>query len=311
MNKIKREFSIRDLENLSGIKAHTIRIWEKRYQLLNPERTTTNIRTYSLESLQKLLNISLLYQAGHKISKIAKLTHEELLQLVGELAQNNNNNTHAIVGLKQAMINFDQEAFYEIYHQLSTQMGFREIWQQVLVPFLHEIGLLWQTDVICPSQEHFISHLIKQLIFTNTAQLKPQVQQNNEATYVLFLPENEIHELGLLYLNYEIRLMGHNTIYLGQATPLESMEDLKQHFHKIIFISYFTVAPAPDKIEKYMADFHRLINNKNLHQLWILGHQANQLEASQIPEGISTFNNLESVLRALPKNTPFQKEPII
>ncbi|MDX1328001.1 MAG: MerR family transcriptional regulator, partial [Arenibacter sp.] len=114
MNKIKREFSIRDLENLSGIKAHTIRIWEKRYQLLNPERTTTNIRTYSLESLQKLLNISLLYQAGHKISKIAKLTHEELLQLVGELAQNNNNNTHAIVGLKQAMINFDQEAFYEI-----------------------------------------------------------------------------------------------------------------------------------------------------------------------------------------------------
>ncbi len=301
MNKVKREFSIRDLANLSGIKAHTIRIWEKRYNLLAPERTSTNIRTYSLSSLQQLLNITLLYNAGNKISKIAKLPQDEVQQMVRELAESKNKNNLTIANLKLAMINFDEKAFYDTYHHIADKLSFREIWHEVLLPFLDEIGLLWQTDLICPSQEHFISHLIKQLIFANTYSVKDQVQEHKDKTYVLFLPDNEIHELGLLYLNYEMRLMGLTTIYLGQATPLEAMEDLILYFNNIIFISYFTVSPPPDRIKEYIENFQHLINSENKHELWILGQQVRHMESNNIPTGVKTFNTIKATINALPQ----------
>ncbi|WP_026810213.1 MerR family transcriptional regulator [Arenibacter latericius] len=300
MNKVKKEFSIRDLENLSGIKAHTIRIWEKRYNLLAPERTSTNIRTYSVDSLQRLLNITLLYNAGNKISKIAKLPQKEVQQMVRELAESKNKNNHAIANLKLAMIKFDEVAFHTTYTQLADKLSFREIWHEILLPFLDEIGLLWQTDLICPSQEHFISHLIKELIFTNTKSVKDQVKENNEKTFVLYLPENEIHELGLLYLNYEMTLMGLKTIYLGQATPLEAMEDIIQYFNKIVFISYFTVSPSPDKINEYINNFQHLINSENKHELWILGQQVRHMDSNNIPTGVKTFNTIKATIDALP-----------
>lgn len=299
MNNIKKEFSIRDLENLSGIKAHTIRIWEKRYKLLAPERTTTNIRTYSLSSLQKLLNITTLYNAGHKISKIAKLSNEEVPQLVIELAASKNKNNHAIASLKLAMINFDQQEFFKTIDRISEEMSFKEVWQKVFLPLLDEIGLLWQTDTICPSHEHFISHLIKHLIFVNTEPLKNQGKLNDKRTFVLFLPENEIHELGLLYLNYELLLMGHKTIYLGQATPLEALEDITQYFDNLVFVSYFTVAPSPDKINKYIDDFQQIVNSKNMFQLWILGQQIDKLENLILPENIKTFATLSATINFL------------
>lgn len=299
MNNVKKEFSIRDLENLSGIKAHTIRIWEKRYNLLAPERTSTNIRTYSLSSLQKLLNITMLYNEGHKISKIAQLSSEEVPQLVKELAASKNKNNHAISSLKLAMINFDQEHFFNTYDRMSKEMSFREVWQNVFLPFLDDIGLLWQTDTICPSHEHFISHLIKHVIFDNTGRLKNGERQNNEKTFVLFLPENEIHELGLLYLNYELVLKGYKTIYLGPTMPLDSLEGIAPYFDNLIFVSYFTVAPSPDKITKYIADFQKIVNSKNKFKLWILGQQVHQLENTIVPDSIKTFTSINAVMNTL------------
>ena len=164
MNNVKTSFSIRDMENLSGIKAHTIRIWEKRYNLFSPERTDTNIRTYSLESLQKLLNVTLLYNNGYKISKIAKLGEDNIPVLVNEIIAEKSEKSHALNSFKLAMLNFDQALFLNTYNELKEDKSFTQIFNDVFLPLLNELGLLWQTNTISPAHEHFISNLIKQLL---------------------------------------------------------------------------------------------------------------------------------------------------
>jgi len=138
MNNVKKNFSIRDLENLSGIKAHTIRIWEKRYALLSPERTETNIRTYSIKSLQKLLNVTLLYNNGYKISKIAKLPESEIPVIVREVVATNSGKSHAFNAFKLAMVNFDQNLFLSTYNSLLSERSFREIFNEISIPSLEE-----------------------------------------------------------------------------------------------------------------------------------------------------------------------------
>ena len=167
MNNIKTNFSIKDLENLTGIKAHTIRIWEKRYNLLQPNRSDTNIRNYSIESLQKLLNVSFLNENGYKISKIAKLQANEIPSLVREIATSGKQKHHAVNALKMAMLNFDQTLFYTTYNNLLQQHTFKDIFHEVFLPLLKDIGILWQTDTINPAHEHFISTLIKQKVLIN------------------------------------------------------------------------------------------------------------------------------------------------
>ena len=158
MNNIKKRFSIKDLENLSGIKAHTIRIWEKRYDLLSPERTSTNIRTYSLSSLQKLLNITLLYNHGHKISKIAKIPDQNIPEMVRDIVAHNSVKNHSINAFKLSMINFDQTLFMKTYDGLQSDKKFHEIFREVFIPLLNELGMLWQTDTISPAHEHFLTN---------------------------------------------------------------------------------------------------------------------------------------------------------
>lgn len=162
MNSVKTSFSIRDMENLSGIKAHTIRIWEKRYNLFRPERTNTNIRTYNITSLQKLLNVTLLYNNGYKISKIAKLGDEKIPALVNEIVSQKSEKNHTLNSLKLSMLNFDQSLFLKTYNGLMEEKSFTQIFNEVFIPLLNELGLLWQTNTISPAHEHFISNLIKQ-----------------------------------------------------------------------------------------------------------------------------------------------------
>ncbi|NKI27794.1 MerR family transcriptional regulator [Arenibacter sp. 6A1] len=301
MNRVKKEFSIRDLENLSGIKAHTIRIWEKRYNLLSPERTSTNIRTYSITSLQKLLNITLLYNNGYKISKIAELSQKEFKDLIATITTSESTQDHAVASFKLAMMNFDQALFFKTLEQVSENRTFKEIFQDVFLPFLNEIGLLWQTDTISPSHEHFITHLIKHVIFVHTEKLNSNTDYDTDKTFVLFLPENEIHELGLLYLNYEINLSGYKTIYLGQSMPLENLVDLNKYFDNLYYISYFTVAPSKDKIDAYLTNFQNLIGQYNKRELWLLGQQTTHLEQANLPQGIRIFSTIDIAIKELNK----------
>lgn len=296
MNSVKQSFGIRDLENLSGIKAHTIRIWEKRYNLLEPERTATNIRTYSLASLQKLLNVTLLYNNGLKISKIAKIPEEEIPQHVRELVAEKSVKSHAINAFKLAMINFDLSMFQRTYATLSAEKSFREIFWEVFLPLLEELGLLWQTDTISPAHEHFITHLIKQKIYTCTEKLHTIEPTRKDKTFILYLPENEIHEIGLLFLNYELLMHGYRTVYLGPTIPMENLSDLKGYVDHPVYISYFTVLPALEDIPGYLETFREEHLQINGSELWLLGRQIQDLEKSELPKGVHAFDSIEDLL---------------
>jgi len=190
MNTIQTVFSIKDLENLTGIKAHTIRIWEKRYNLLEPERSDTNIRSYNLGSLRKLLNINFLNTHGFKISKIAALEESDIAVKVREMSFLGNVEKHAFNAFKLSMLNFDQVLFYNTYNQLLEEKSFREIFYEIFVPIIQDLGLLWQTHTITPAHEHFITVHIRQKILIHIERLQSLNPRPDAKTFVLFLPLN-------------------------------------------------------------------------------------------------------------------------
>jgi len=298
MECVKTKFSIKDLENLSGVKAHTIRIWEKRYDLLAPDRTDTNIRTYDIESLQKLLNITLLYKNGYKISKIAEIPEDKIHILVRQIATEKNVHNQALNAFKLSMLNFDYSLFYNTYNNLLSEKSFREIFFDTFIPLLNELGVLWHTNTINPAHEHFISSLIKQKIILNTERIQSLEKKNKSKTFVLFLPENEIHEIGLLYLNYELQLKGYHTIYLGQTIPIDSLTNVQSFFPELHFISYFTVTPAEDKIDEYINEFTEKIGFKD-HHLWLLGYQARHVKNSQNQKKLRVFKSINELVEEI------------
>ncbi|MFI1770825.1 MerR family transcriptional regulator [Thalassobellus citreus] len=299
MNSIQTNFSIKDLENLTGIKAHTIRIWEKRYNLLSPNRSETNIRNYSITSFQKLLNISYLNNNGLKISKIASLNEDEIPAKVREIASRAKIEDHAINALKMAMINFDQVLFYNTYNNLIENKTFSEIFYSVFLPLLNEIGLLWQTNTITPAHEHFLSVHIKQKILLNIEKLQSLEPKPVSKSYVLFLPDSEIHDIGLLFVNYQLRSKGYHTIFLGESVPMESLTDLLDFFNEITFISYFTVYPEVSSIPDYINKFNDLLLKKENSNLILLGPKLIDVEISNLPKKVKTFTSIENLVKEL------------
>ena len=299
MNNIQVSFSIKDLENLSGIKAHTIRIWEKRYNLLSPDRTETNIRNYSITSLQKLLNISYLNNNGLKISKIADLKEDEIPIKVREIASRSKVEDHAINSLKLAMINFDQVLFYNTYNNLIENRTFSDIFYKVFLPLLNEIGLLWQTNTITPAHEHFLSVHIKQKILINIERLQILEPKPISKTFVLFLPENEIHDIGLLFINYQLRSKGYHSIFLGESVPMDSLKDLLEFFEDITFITYFTIFPEIDDIPEYINKFNDLLLSRDSASLKILGPKLALANITSLPKKVTTFNSIENLVKEL------------
>jgi DNA-binding transcriptional MerR regulator len=296
MNNIKNKFSIKDLENLTGIKAHTIRIWEKRYNLLHPKRTETNIRYYDLASFQKLLNVSYLNNNGYKISKIATIEEHKIPLLVREIAAENNIESHAINSFKLSMLNFDQILFYNTYESLLKEKSFATVFYDVFIPLLTEIGLLWQTDTISPAHEHFLTTLIRQKILVNTEKAQARQVNKSKKTFVLYLPDNEIHELGLMFINHEIVNLGYQSIFLGQSVPVDSLVDLLTYYDDIIYISYFTVKPEKDAIQDYINEFESKILSRPNTEFWILGYMLNALDLNQLPKKIKPFKSIEALI---------------
>ncbi|MBJ7880530.1 MerR family transcriptional regulator [Gelidibacter salicanalis] len=299
MNNIKTIFSIKDLENLTGIKAHTIRIWEKRYELLTPERTDTNIRFYNLSHLKKLLNISFLNNNGHKISKIASLSTQEIHQQVRALASEGQLKNHAINTFKLAMLDFDQELFYETYNGLIKTNSFSEVFYDFFLPLLSEIGMLWQTDTITPAHEHFISSLIRQKVLVNTEILQAQNKIEHRNAFVLFLPDNEVHEIGLMFINYELIARGHRSILLGSSVPIISLTDVLPYYQKITFISYFTIKPEKEELSRYLAEFKAKLLTDNTNQLWALGHMTQHIDHQSLPPSIKIFRTINSLIATI------------
>ncbi len=295
MNSVKNIFSIKDLENLSGIKAHTIRIWEKRYNVLHPMRTDSNIRYYDMPNLQKLLNITLLHNHGYKISKISKYPPETIPKLVNEIISGKSVRLHAINAFKVSMMNFDQKLFFETYDTLLSNKTFREIFFEVVIPMMEEIGFLWQTNTITPAHEHFFSYLIKQKLLINTEKLQVLAPVKLDKTFVLFLPLNEVHELGLMYLNYEILHAGYKTIYLGESIPLENLKDMSKYFSNIIYLSSLTVEPTKDDVAAYVSAIENDILEAD-SELWLLGRISALIDPTAVGPQVRIFKSITEVV---------------
>ncbi len=216
------KYSIKDLEHLSGIKAHTLRIWEQRYNLINPKRTDTNIRYYDQEDLKLVLNVSLLKDNNFKISKIANMSREEMSEAVLVVTEKATSHADQIYALTLSMIDLDEQRFEKIISANTLKHGFERTMLNIIYPFLSKIGIMWLTDSINPAQEHFMSHLIRQKVIVAIDGQYPSVDVNAKK-YMMFLPENELHELSLLFANFLVRARSSKSIYLGQNMPFHDL----------------------------------------------------------------------------------------
>lgn len=291
---VKTHFSIKDLEKLSGVKAHTIRIWEKRYNLLSPQRSSTNIRSYNCSSLQKLLNVTSLYRDGYKISKLAELPEDEISAMISQ-RDVVKKDSYAFESFKSAMLSFNTALFNKTYNDLLQDRSFSEVYKDIFVPFLQEMGVLWQTFSIDPTHERFISELIKQKIILHTEEHKLNAPNNADVRFALFLPYNEIHEIGLLYSNYELIKRGHNTIYLGNNIPLNSLKHVTHQNNNVIFISYVTMLPENMDINSYIATFKTEIATNDQISLWLIGQKIQCIEQDQLSENVKTIQTLDEL----------------
>lgn len=259
-----QEFTIKDLENFSGIKAHTIRIWEQRYGILTPDRTDTNIRKYNDRDLKSLLNISLLNNLGHKISNIAKLSDDQIRDMITKHAHGNNTEEHYLHILKISMLNYDEELFSNLIDPHVEEYGLEKTFRLVIMPFMKQIGLLWQSDSICPAQEHFISALIRQKLLFHVESVKTSLVENRRPV-VLFLPDLEIHELSLLMLHYILKIRGYKSILLSQSVPYDDLKQVAQRLGDVDFVSIFTTHPSTVMVPDYLKRLTRMFIDTDSH----------------------------------------------
>lgn len=292
INNIKNTFTIKDLENLSGIKAHTIRIWEKRYGVLEPTRTDTNVRVYDTGNLQKLLNINTLNNFGYKISNIAKLPDHRIVEMVKEILTSKTLTDHVLRDFKLAMMNFNTKLFVDTYNNLLTTKPFREIFYECFIPLLEEIGNLWQTDTITPAHEHFISNLVKQKVMVNIERLQAAEPKHTERTYVLYLPEGEIHEIGLMLINYELLYHGYQTIYLGESVPVADIKNIKTMFNNVSFVTYMTVESATGGTNEYVENMKANVITDENTQLIVCGRCSDFVHKNLINDRITTYRTV-------------------
>jgi methanogenic corrinoid protein MtbC1 len=192
-------------------------------------------------------------------------------------------------------MNFDQALFFNTYNKLLSEKSFRDVFYEVFIPLIQEIGLLWQTNTISPSHEHFITYLIKQKILTNTEVVQSKEPTKSDKVFVLYLPMNEIHELGLMYLNYEILNHGYKTIYLGESVPTESLKDLKKHFDNIVYLCYSTVEPTKSEINPYVKELQTEIMDDS-SQLWLIGRMIEFVEPKLVTEKTLTFSSIKELV---------------
>jgi len=298
MSKVKSYFSIKELENISGISAHTIRIWERRYDLFQPFRTSNNTRYYDLNDLQYLLNIVLLRKEGYKISKIASFSKEESFKLAKNKISNAFKKEYALAELKISMYAYDIDLFEKIYKKSILENSFSKVFKDLFLPLLQYLGLFWQTKTITIAHEHFMTNLIYQKIQLNTAKIKQVPPPPSNRTFVLYLPEEEMHEIGILYLNYELRLKGYKTIYLGRSVPIEDLESLKLLYPSICWISNFVITPAPKKLKAYFTEIKTFLTTTN-HEYWAIGPNLSSVYEWNMPDNLKIYPSIEEVLNKI------------
>ncbi len=274
-------YSIKDLERITGIKAHTIRIWEKRYNIIDPNRSESNIRSYCDEDLKKLLNISILNRTGFKISSISKFTSAQINEKILDVLKPDSDYKSQIEALIISMIELCEVRFENIINQSITNFGFEDTLFNIVFPFFEKVGLLWQLGTICPVQEHFISNLIRIKLSVAIDSL-PIVSNTLAKRIFLFLPEWELHELGLLTYYYLARKQGFKVFYFGQKVPLSDLLDIENIAKPDMLVTFFVCAKSKTEILDYLEKLNAIFSNR---PILISGGQAANI-ISEIPKNM-------------------------
>ncbi len=281
------KYSINDLEKITDIKAHTIRIWEKRYNVVTPKRTSTNIRYYLEGDVKKLLNISTLKRYGLKISDIMKMSYGEINEKVIELSSIIGDYDGQINNLFISMIEFNEDGFKKIMADSILKIGFEKTVMHILYPFLEKMGILWQVGSIIPAQEHFISNLIRQKLLVAIDAQSKSSNNNYEKTFLLFLPEDEFHELGILFNKYLLKKHGHKVIYLGQSTPFKDLIQTQKIINADYLLTHLVTAVVPYKACEYIENISKTFPDKTI---LVTGKQACDVK-SDTPKNILIIRN--------------------
>lgn len=286
-------FSIKDIEQITGIKAHTIRIWEKRYGVLSPTRSKSNIRQYSDEDLRRILNISALSKRGDKISFLSKLPNHELDKLSCSLLQHKHNEESTVNALILAILSYDEATFKQIVDKVADTLQFEELFSTILLPLLIRIGLEWQTGQLSPAQEHFASNLVRELLFSEIRKIEPP--QSNRPPILFFLPEHEYHDIPLLAYHYITRKKGIPTLFLGQSIPLEYLKTVTQHLSVGGLFTVFSSITCPITTNAAIRELSNCFSKTPI----FIGGRSLQADSIQLPVNIKIVDNYRNYINIL------------
>ena len=286
-------YTIKDLEILSGIKAHTIRIWEKRYNLLIPERTDTNIRYYNDNDLRKILNVSLLVRNNFRISRVAAWNEEKVAEMVLEVSELKTSKNDYVERLLLYMINFDHSGFIKLTDEIIREMGLEEAVPQVFFNLFARIGIYWQVGSVFPAQEHFVTYLFRQKLIAEID--KPQAVEQNGKTFLFFLMERELHELSLLYYAYLARKYGYQVIYLGQSVPFDDLKKVSLQVKTDYVFSAFVNSIQKEDLESYLEELKNVFNH---HKIFITGGQV-QFHTPDLPRNVKVVKDFHDFKKYL------------
>ena len=281
------------MEVLSGVKAHTIRIWEKRYGLLVPNRTDTNIRYYSDSDLRRIINVSLLVNNGYKISKVAKYNEAQLRESVLEVNQRNSAQSDYVDRLILYMLNFDNIGFYGYVNEIISKIGLEDAVLKVFFPLFQKIGTYWQVGSIFPAQEHYVTSIMRQKIIAETDKIG--FENRNGLTILFFLPEGELHEMSLLFYSYLAQKYGYNVIYLGQFVPFEDLAKVQTHIKIDYVFTAFINAIPKEELEEYLV---KLKNTFQHQKVFITGWQIN-LQRPELPRSVKIVEDYKDFKKYL------------
>jgi DNA-binding transcriptional MerR regulator len=273
-------YSIKDLEVLSGIKAHTIRIWEKRYNLLIPKRTDTNIRYYSDADLRKMLNVSMLVRNGFKISKVARMGENQISEKILSLTAQKATESDYIDRLILHMVNFDNKGFYNLASEIIDEKGLEDAVSKIFFDFFVRVGTFWQVGSIFPAQEHYVSGIFRQKLIAEIDKLG--IESTRESTILFFLPDGELHEMSLLFYSYLARKMGYNVIYLGQFVPFQDLSKIQEHVKIDFVFTAFINSVLKEDLENYLEQLKGLFSDQ---KIFITGWQL-QLHQPGLPRNV-------------------------
>lgn len=286
-------YSIKDLEVLSGIKAHTIRIWEKRYNLLCPQRTTTNIRFYTDDDLKRILNVSLLVKNGYKISKVSQWKEEEIKETVLNVGKVNKSEEAYVERLLVYMLNFDNVQFYKLVNEIIDDYGIDEAIFKVFFSLFERIGTYWQVGSIFPAQEHYVTNIIRQKLIAEIDRIG--LKNTRGKTILFYLSENELHELSLLFYSYLAHKAGYNVVYLGQFVPFADITKMSSYLKiDFVFTAFINSIPK-EELEKYLVNLKELFQQQ---KIFITGWQVNELNPA-LPRNVKTIKDFKEFKKYL------------